>query len=98
MEANTINAFSNAFLFNISEADLPSKACFTANLPVSTPTRNRAPDAAGGVAPAGIIKPIVSARQAIVEAVPITMQVPAVGHKLFCTSLISSASNSSALN
>jgi hypothetical protein len=39
----------------------------------------RSDDTAGAVAAPGSVKPSVSARQAMVDAVPITMQVPAVG-------------------
>jgi hypothetical protein len=39
----------------------------------------RSDDTAGAVAALGSVKPSVSAKQAMVEAVPITMQVPDVG-------------------
>ena len=47
---------------------------------------------AGIAAPPGIIMPIASAQQAMVLAVPITMQVPAVGHSFSSISPISRAS------
>ena len=46
--------------------------------PVSVAWRSLAPVGDGGVAPPGSIRPKASAMQAIVEAVPITMQVPDV--------------------
>jgi hypothetical protein len=47
---------------------------------------------AGIAAPPGSIMPIASAQQAIVLAVPITMQVPAVGHSFSSISPISRSS------
>ena len=57
----------------------PAFAISTARLPVASARRMRSDDTAGAVAAPGSVKPSVSASDAMVEAVPITMQVPAVG-------------------
>ena len=57
----------------------PAIAISAARLPVASAKRQRSDETAGAVAEPGSMKPSVSARQAIVEAVPITMQVPEVG-------------------
>ena len=53
---------------------------------------------AGGHAPPGSIMPSASVHSAIVDAVPITMQVPAEGASLALMSLISRSSISDARN
>ena len=50
-----------------------------ARRPVASAKRARSDDTAGAVAVPGRMKPSGSALQAMVEAVPITMQVPDVG-------------------
>src|SRR5260370_14761412 len=57
----------------------PAMAISAARLPVASAKRQRSDDTAGAVAEPGSMKPSVSARQAMVEAVPITIQVPGVG-------------------
>ena len=51
----------------------------TACLPVASAQRNRSACVAGIEAARGSVRPIASMTQAIVLAVPITMQVPGVG-------------------
>jgi hypothetical protein len=51
----------------------------TARAPVASASRMRSAETDGAVAAPGSMKPSVSARHAIVNAVPITMQVPAEG-------------------
>ena len=58
---------------------LPVTAIWAARVPVASARRVRSEETAGAVAAPGRVKPSVSVRQAMVEAVPITMQVPAVG-------------------
>src|SRR5215468_12328460 len=57
----------------------PVTAISAARLPVASAMRTRSEETAGAVAAPGRVNPRVSARHDIVEAVPITMQVPAVG-------------------
>ena len=57
----------------------PVFAIVTACVPTASEKRARSDDTAGAVAVPGSMKPSVSARHAMVEAVPITMQVPEVG-------------------
>ena len=59
--------------------DVPTTAIWAARAPVASARRVRSEDTAGAVAAPGRVKPSVSVRHAMVEAVPITMQVPAVG-------------------
>ena len=94
--ANTFNAFSNAARVNISRAVRPSTASATACRPVATPILKRAPVTAAGEAAPGNIMPNTSAKQAIVEAVPITIQVPDVGHRLCRTPTMACSSRSPA--
>ena len=58
---------------------MPDTAISAARLPVASAIRMRSDDTAGAVAAPGRVKPSVSAMQAMVAAVPITMQVPDVG-------------------
>src|SRR5258707_15715309 len=57
----------------------PVLAISAARLPVASAKRQGSDDTAGAVAEPGSMKPRVSAMQAMVEAVPITMQVPEGG-------------------
>ncbi len=57
----------------------PDTAISAARLPVASAMRMRSDETAGAVAAPGSVNPRVSARHAMVEAVPITMQVPEVG-------------------
>ena len=57
----------------------PSPARATARAPVSRAMRKRSASTAGIAAPPGSIMPRASVTQAMVLAVPITMQVPAEG-------------------
>ena len=68
----------------------------TAAAPVASAARSRSACTAGIAAVPGRIMPSASARQAMVEAVPITAQVPAVTASWPSTSEISSASTSPA--
>ena len=72
------------------------RARSTAIRPAAVPSRNRSPVAAGEVAEPGSANPIASATQAMVEAVPITMQVPPVVASACWTSTTSSWSSSPA--
>src|SRR6478736_5826033 len=77
---STTEAFFNADLVSNSLGfGPPVFAISAARLPVASANRQRSDDTAGAVAEPGSMKPKVSAMQAIVEAVPITMQVPEVG-------------------
>src|SRR3954453_203497 len=77
---STTEAFFSADLVSNSLGlGPPVSAISAARLPVASANRQRSEDTAGAVAEPGSIKPRVSAMQAIVEAVPITMQVPDVG-------------------
>ena len=69
-----------------SLAVLPSS---TALRPVSSDKRKRSAVTAGAAAVPGKLKPAASTMQAIVLAVPITMQVPVVGANLPLISSIS---------
>lgn len=65
----------------------------TARRPVATPKRRRSDETAGAVPARGSVMPSASRTQPMVEAVPITMHVPAVGHSSVPTSVISSSSS-----
>ena len=73
-----------------------SFAIATARAPVASALRRRSDITAGMHAPPGSIMPIASVTQAMVLAVPITMQVPAVGASFASIALISCASISPA--
>src|SRR3954468_18244027 len=76
----TTEAFFSAALVRSSLGlGPPVLAISAARRPVASAKRQRSDDTAGAVADPGSMKPRVSAMQAIVEAVPITMQVPEVG-------------------
>jgi hypothetical protein len=90
----TVSAFSNASRVMISRASRGSRASATACRPVAVACRSRSPDGAGGVAPPGSIMPSASVTAAMVDAVPITMQVPAVLTSDPSTSRIRASSSS----
>ena len=82
---STTEALRSAGLVRISRGrGPPARAIATARWPVASAKRTRSEDTAGAVAAPGSMKPSVSARQAMVEAVPITMQVPDVGMSWSC--------------
>ena len=85
MASSAVTALANAA--GVSTARGRSGACASAaaRRPVATAWRRRAPEPEGAVAPPGSISPSASVRQAMVDAVPITMQVPPVGHSSCCT-------------
>ena len=66
-----------------------SLAIATARAPVASALRKRSAITAGMQAPPGSIMPIASVTQAMVLAVPITMQVPALGASFDSISFIS---------
>ncbi len=74
----------------------PSRAMATARRPDATAWRRRSPVAAAAAPPPGSINPNASTKSAMVEAVPITMQVPAVGQSAPSTSSIATASTAPA--
>src|SRR5580765_6459327 len=77
---STTEAFFSADLVSISLGrGPPVLAISAARLPVASAKRQRSDDTAGAVAEPGKVKPKVSAITAMVEAVPITIQVPDVG-------------------
>ena len=93
---STAAAFAMPALVTIREGRRSPPAAATAIRPASVPARSRSPLAAGAVAvPAGL-SPRASAMQAMVEAVPITMQVPPVVASADRTSMISLSSSSPA--
>ena len=75
----TISALLNAFALRMSRAREPPLASAAARRPDASASRNRSAWTAGIAAAPGNVIPSTSATQAIVLAVPITMQVPAVG-------------------
>ena len=82
---STAEALRSAARFRISLGrGPPALAISTARVPVASAMRMRSADTAGAVAAPGSVKPSVSASDAMVEAVPITMQVPEVGIRLSC--------------
>ena len=96
--SSTVSAFSNACGVMIFAGVSPSFAIATARAPVASALRMRSAITAGIAAPPGSIMPSASVHSAIVLAVPITMQVPAVGANFSLTSLISCWSISPARN
>ncbi len=92
MASSTRSAFSTDFRFTIVSGVSLEPISFTAAAPVASAARRRSACTAGMAAVPGRIMPSASARQAMVEAVPITAQVPAVVASLPSTSEISSAS------
>ena len=82
---STTEALRSAAVVRISRGrGPPARAISTARLPVASAMRMRSADTAGAVAAPGSVKPSVSAMHAMVEAVPITMQVPEVGISWSC--------------
>ena len=74
----------------------PTLPIATALAPAASAWRSRSAATAGIAAPPGIIIPSTSVMHAMVLAVPMTMQVPAVGASLPPTSSISTSSISPA--
>ena len=82
---STTEALRSAAAVRISRGrGPPARAIATARSPVASASRMRSADTDGAVAAPGSMKPSVSARHAMVSAVPITMQVPADGMRLSC--------------
>ena len=82
---STTDALRSAALVRISLGrGPPVLAISAARRPVASAIRARSDDTAGAVDEPGSMKPSVSARTAMVEAVPITMQVPEVGMSWSC--------------
>ena len=92
------SAFSNAAGVMIRSGVRRSFASATARAPVASAFRMRSAITAGMQAPPGSIMPSASVHSAMVEAVPITMQVPADGQSWALTALISRSSISPARN
>ena len=90
------SALWNASRVMTSSGRRSSAAISTARLPERSAKRSRSACTAGMVAPPGSIMPSASVMQAMVLAVPITMQVPAVGASRSFTSSISASSSSPA--
>ncbi len=91
---NTTEALRTAVLVMIWRGvGAPAFAISTARLPVASAMRMRSEETAGAVAAPGSVKPSVSAIDAMVEAVPITMQVPDVGMSWSCARPSSTSSS-----
>ena len=88
--SNTRSAFSIAFGVRIWAGVSRERASATAVSPVASAARRRSACTAGMAAVPGSAMPSVSARHAIVLAVPITAQVPAVVARLPSMPAISS--------
>jgi hypothetical protein len=80
--SSTLSAFSKAFGVRICAGVTRERASATAASPVASAARRRSACTAGMAAVPGRARPSVSARHAIVLAVPITAQVPAVVARL----------------
>src|SRR3954451_24127021 len=94
---NTTCAFRNEAVVNISLGRGPlALAIAAATLPLASAERNRSACGAGIVALIGNDKPSASVMQAMVLAVPITMQVPTEGASRPLTDSISASSISPA--
>jgi len=91
-------AFSKAAGVRIRSMVSPSRAIWTAWVPVCSAMRARSAVTAGGEAPPGMVMPSASARQAMVLAVPITEQVPTLATSWSFTASVSWASISPARN
>ncbi len=87
---STTIALLNAPAERIASGRGPVRASAAAHVPEASASRRRSECTAGIVAAIGRLIPIASVMQAIVLAVPITMQVPAVGASLALTVSISS--------
>jgi hypothetical protein len=92
IDSSTRNAFSTDFGVMILSGVSFEPISLTASAPVSSAARKRSACTAGIAAVPGRMMPSPSARHAMVEAVPITAQVPAVVARLFSTSVISFSS------
>ena len=88
--ASTIAALTKEARVRNLAGPSPSFASSTMRLPVATACLSRSADPESGVAPPGSIRPSVAVMQAMVDAVPITMHVPPVGHSACSISPISS--------
>ena len=93
MACSTRRALSKAASFMMRAGVRPLCARATAWMPLRSPWRWRSACTAGMAAPPGSIMPRASLRQAMVLAVPITPQVPAVGAS--CCSMPSMVARSS---
>ena len=94
--SSTRSAFSTDFSLTILSGVTAEPIRLTAAMPVASAARRRSACTAGIAAVPGRIRPSASAMQAMVEAVPITAQVPAVTARLLSTCAISSALTSPA--
>ena len=94
--SSTRSAFSTDFLLTMRSGVSAEPMSFTAAAPVASAARSRSACTAGMAAVPGRIMPSASAMQAMVEAVPITAQVPAVTASWPSTSEISAALTSPA--
>src|SRR6478609_4257120 len=88
--SSTRNAFSTDCCVMIWLGRSGFRASSAASVPVASPARSRSACTAGIAAVPGSDIPSASAMQAMVDAVPITAQVPAVTARLFSISPISS--------
>ena len=91
---STVNALVNAEADMIERGTMRSRARATARAPAASLARRRAECTAGIAALPGIAMPIASVTSAIVDAVPMTMQVPTVGASFALISSISAAPTS----
>ncbi len=89
--SRTRSALSTAAAVTTSDGRGPRSTIATACMPLASAARRRSAWTAGIAAVPGSVMPSVSARQAIVLAVPITMQVPAVVASRLSIAEISSA-------
>jgi hypothetical protein len=96
MASSTRSAFSTDLGVMISLGFGPCAASVTACLPVASAARKRSECTAGIAAVPGSVMPSVSAMDAMVLAVPMTAQVPAVVARLLSISTISSDETSPA--
>src|SRR5258708_2992790 len=90
--SSTRSAFSTDFAVMMTSGVSLEPISLTASAPVASAARSRSACTAGMAAVPGSTMPSASTRQAMVEAVPITAQVPAVVASLPSTSLISLSS------
>ena len=85
---STVAAFTNEDLLRILSGVKPIFTASTIARPVLTPAISRSPVGAAAVELPAIANPRASEMQAIVDAVPITVQVPPLGAKTPETSFI----------
>ncbi len=94
MACSTISAWRRAAgVSSASGVGPPSRASRVATRPDASASRSRSAWTAGALAAPGRHRPIASIMQAMVLAVPMTMQVPRVGASRPLTSSISAASS-----